>query len=53
MVLERSRQLCLSSYSKELLIEGSIAEVLQRWKVLGLSPQQSAVFTELFSWRDR
>lgn len=53
MVLERSRQLCLSSYSKELLAEGSAAETLQRWKVPGLSPQQSAVFMELFSWRDR
>jgi hypothetical protein len=52
-VLERSRQLCLNSYNMEVLSDSSAGEVLQRWKVAGLSPQQSAVFTELYRWRDR
>lgn len=50
-MLERSRQLCLKLYAKDLLGPDSHAEVLERWG-LRLSALQAAVFAALFAWRD-
>jgi exosome complex exonuclease RRP6 len=51
-VLERSRQICLKTYEKELLTPGSAAEAAARWGLSGLSAAQSAAFAGLYAWRD-
>lgn len=51
-VLERSRQICLQLYKKQLLTTTSHEEAAARWGVSGLSPRQAAAFAALYAWRD-
>jgi exosome complex exonuclease RRP6 len=51
-VLERSRLICAKTYEKEPLTPASAADALERWRVYGLSPVQTAVFSALYAWRD-
>ncbi|GAX83766.1 hypothetical protein CEUSTIGMA_g11191.t1 [Chlamydomonas eustigma] len=50
-VLERSRQLCLQPYRKELLTPDAALESAAKWS-LRLTPEQCGVFCKLFEWRD-
>lgn len=50
-VLERSRQLCLSRYEKELFTDSSYLSLYQRFNQT-LTQQQLNVFRSLYRWRD-
>lgn len=49
---ERSRQLCLQTYSKPTLSPTAHLEAALRWS-LALPPRNMAVFGALYAWRDR
>ncbi|DBB10844.1 TPA: hypothetical protein ACH3X3_007317 [Trebouxia sp. C0006] len=50
VTLERSKQLCLQMYEKELFTETSYENVISQ---LVCTPEQLAVFAGLYGWRDR
>ncbi len=51
IVLERSRQLCLTRYEKDSLAPDAAHRTLARWGET-LDGHQTSVFDALLSWRD-
>uniref|UniRef100_A0A061SIC0 Exosome complex exonuclease RRP6 n=1 Tax=Tetraselmis sp. GSL018 TaxID=582737 RepID=A0A061SIC0_9CHLO len=52
IVLERSRQICLKLFEKELHTETSYLKDLQKIEGPPLSSEQTAIYAALFGWRD-
>jgi HRDC domain len=52
VVLERSRQLCMQLYEKEMFRDDGYREAAERWR-LNLTAKQLAIFAALYAWRDR